>query len=61
MTTDHILTVREAFPCSINTLINSSNHNPIKGAQALSCAMISDLTAFRLPSAEHSWCVLVKN
>lgn len=60
MTTDHILTVREAFACSINTLITSSCHNPIKGAQALSCAMISDLTAFRLPSAEHSWCVLVK-
>ncbi|XP_066260425.1 uncharacterized protein prd1 [Euwallacea similis] len=59
MTSDHILTVREAFPCSISTLFfPKMNHEPIKGPQALSCAAITDLVAFRLPSAEQSWCVL---
>lgn len=60
MTSEHILTVREALPCNIGTLSNHKNHQPIKGPQALSCASISDITAFRLPSAEHSWCVLVR-
>jgi pleckstrin family protein M 2 len=60
MTTDHILTVREAFPCTISSLLPSKNqHQPIKGPQVLSCAAIVDLIAFRLPSAEQSWCVLV--
>ncbi|ENN77317.1 hypothetical protein YQE_06143, partial [Dendroctonus ponderosae] len=59
MTSDHILTVREAFPCSINSLLPAkTRHEPIKGPQALSCAAITDLIAFRLPSAEQSWCVL---
>jgi pleckstrin family protein M 2 len=59
MTTDHILTVREAFPCTISSLLPSKNqHQPIKGPQVLSCAAIVDLIAFRLPSAEQSWCVL---
>lgn len=58
MTSDHILTVREALPY---TLFDSpSQHKPLKGPQALSCAAIADITAFRLPSAEHSWCVLVR-
>ncbi|KAK9869654.1 hypothetical protein WA026_003402 [Henosepilachna vigintioctopunctata] len=60
MTTDHILTVREAFPCIPKSLLpeNVGNHEPIKGSQALSCAAIVDLVAFRLPSAEQSWCIL---
>lgn len=59
MTSDHILTVREAFPCNIlSTSLPNSEHVPIKGATTLCCAAISDITAFRLPSAEHSWCVL---
>ncbi|XP_018577712.1 uncharacterized protein LOC108916016 [Anoplophora glabripennis] len=59
MTSDHILTVREAFPCMITSLLpTKSQHDPIKGTQALSCASIIDLTSFRLPSAEQSWCVL---
>lgn len=58
MTSDHILTVREALPCTL--FDNPSQHKPLKGHQALSCAAISDITAFRLPSAEHSWCVLVR-
>lgn len=60
MTSDHILTVREAFSSTINSLLPlRSKHEPIKGAQALSCASIIDLTAFRLPSSEQSWCILV--
>ncbi|XP_018319381.1 uncharacterized protein LOC108732885 [Agrilus planipennis] len=55
MTGEHILTVREAFPYTIN---NGSSHQPIKGTQVLSCASISDLTALRLPSAEQSWSIL---
>lgn len=59
MTSDHILAVREAFPCNIlSNSLPKSEHTPIKGASTLSCAAISDITAFRLPSAEHSWCVL---
>ncbi|XP_044266203.1 uncharacterized protein LOC123012390 [Tribolium madens] len=59
MTSDHILTVREAFPCTVSSLLPPKNqHQPIKGPQVLSCAAISDLVAFRLPSAEQSWCVL---
>ncbi|XP_072376863.1 uncharacterized protein prd1 [Diabrotica undecimpunctata] len=59
MTSEHILTVREAFPNILNSLLTSrSHHEPIKGTQALSCASIVDLTAFRLPSAEQSWCIL---
>ncbi|EFA03830.1 uncharacterized protein prd1 [Tribolium castaneum] len=59
MTSDHILTVREAFPCTVSSLLPSKNqHQPIKGPQVLSCAAIIDLVAFRLPSAEQSWCVL---
>lgn len=60
MTYDHILMVREAFPCTLNFAKHMRSHNPIKGTQALSCAAISDITAFRLPSAEHSWCILVR-
>lgn len=56
MTSDHILTVREAMPCTF--FATPLQHQPIKGPQVLSCAGISDITAFRLPSAEHSWCVL---
>ncbi|XP_017774358.1 PREDICTED: uncharacterized protein LOC108561080 isoform X2 [Nicrophorus vespilloides] len=56
MTNEHILTVREAFPCSI--IDSKSTHDPIKGAQAISCAAISDIVSFRLPSAEQSWCIL---
>ncbi|KAJ8920684.1 hypothetical protein NQ315_004823 [Exocentrus adspersus] len=59
MTSDHILTVREAFPCMVNSLLPAkSQHDPIKGTRALSCASIIDLTSFRLPSAEQSWCIL---
>ncbi|CAG9765968.1 unnamed protein product [Ceutorhynchus assimilis] len=58
MTSEHILTVREAFPCSISSLLPVTKHEPIKGPQALSCAAISDLVTFRLPSAEQSWCIL---
>ncbi|KAL3283510.1 hypothetical protein HHI36_006649 [Cryptolaemus montrouzieri] len=59
MTTDHILTVREAFPCTVRSLLPDNNsHDPIKGPQALSCAAILDLVSFRLPSAEQSWCIL---
>lgn len=61
LTSEHILTVREAFPFTINSLLPAcGRHDPIKGAQALSCAAISDLTSFRLPSAEQSWCILVR-
>lgn len=60
ITSDHILTVREALPCAMSSLIGSEDrHQPIAGPQILSCASIPDITAFRLPSAEHSWCVLV--
>ncbi|XP_022918977.2 uncharacterized protein [Onthophagus taurus] len=58
LTSEHILAVREAFPCNISSAISKGMHEPIKGAQALSCAAISDITAFRLPSAEQSWCIL---
>nr|CAH7761794.1 unnamed protein product [Callosobruchus chinensis] len=59
MTSEHILTVREAFSFTVTTLLPPrSKHDPIKGAQALSCACIVDLTSFRLPSAEQSWCIL---
>ncbi|CAG9825381.1 unnamed protein product [Phaedon cochleariae] len=59
MTTDHILTVREAFPSTLNVIPNSNSpHDPAKGTQALSCAAIVDLVTFRLPSAEQSWCIL---
>lgn len=60
MTGQHVLTVREAFPCMVSSLIDpKTNHEPIKGPRALSCAAITDLVSFRLPSAEQSWCVLV--
>lgn len=60
MTSDHILMVREAFPCGINSsLVFREEHQPIKGMQALSCASIGDIIAFRLPCAEQSWCILV--
>ncbi|KAF7283348.1 hypothetical protein GWI33_000859 [Rhynchophorus ferrugineus] len=59
MTNEHVLTVREAFPCTVNSLLPPrSKHEPIKGPLALSCAAITDLVAFRLPSAEQSWCIL---
>ncbi|XP_050309499.1 uncharacterized protein LOC126745604 isoform X2 [Anthonomus grandis grandis] len=59
MTSEHVLTVREAFPCTISSLLPPrGQHEPIKGPQALSCAAISDLVSFRLPSAEQSWCIL---
>ncbi|KAJ8949469.1 hypothetical protein NQ314_008226 [Rhamnusium bicolor] len=59
MTSDHILTARETFHCMINSLLPSrSQHEPMKGTQALSCASIVDLTSFRLPSSEQSWCIL---
>lgn len=56
MTSEQIILVREAFSC--NLLSNDEEHNPIKGPQVLSCAAISDLTSFKLPSAEQSWCIL---
>lgn len=59
MTSEHIITVREAFPCNISSSVTKGYHEPIKGAHALSCASISNITAFRLPSAEQSWCILV--
>nr|XP_023023284.1 uncharacterized protein LOC111511501 [Leptinotarsa decemlineata] len=59
LTNDHILTVREVFPHTINFMPNlACQHEPDKGIQALSCASILDLTSFRLPSAEQSWCIL---
>ncbi|KAG5888921.1 hypothetical protein JTB14_019417 [Gonioctena quinquepunctata] len=59
LTSDHILTVREVFPYTINFATASMRqHEPEKGIQALSCASIVDLTSFRLPSAEQSWCIL---
>lgn len=60
MTSEHVLTVRETFPNILNNVLTSCNqHEPIKETQALSCASIVDLTSFRLPSAEQSWCILV--
>lgn len=62
ITGEHVLTIREALPCVMTSLFSSiEKHGPIKGPQVLSCASISDMTAFRLPSAEHSWCVLVSD
>ncbi|KAK5646949.1 hypothetical protein RI129_005413 [Pyrocoelia pectoralis] len=59
MTSDHILSVREAFPCTLSSSLSLRDvHQPIKGAQALSCAAIADITSFRLPCAEQSWCIL---
>ncbi|XP_060517658.1 uncharacterized protein LOC132696694 [Cylas formicarius] len=58
MTSEHILTVREAFPHTITTGLSKKFHEPLKGPQALSCAAIVDLISFRLPSAEQSWCIL---
>ncbi|KAF5281278.1 hypothetical protein FQA39_LY05164 [Lamprigera yunnana] len=59
MTNDHILSVREAFPCTFSSSLGLREvHQPIKGTQALSCAAIADITAFRLPCAEQSWCIL---
>lgn len=60
MTTEHILTVREAFPCTVQSLFSDDlEQELINGPQALSCASILDLVSFRLPSAEQSWCILV--
>lgn len=52
LSNQHILTMREKFP--------NGNHLTTTDfkAQALSCANISDLTAFRIPLAEQSWCIL---
>ncbi|XP_044752613.1 uncharacterized protein LOC123312313 [Coccinella septempunctata] len=59
MTTEHILTVREAFPCTLQTLfLDELEQELMNGTQALSCASILDLVSFRLPSAEQSWCIL---
>lgn len=59
MTTEHILTVREAFPCTVQSLLlDEMEQELIRGPQALSCASILDLVSFRLPSAEQSWCIL---
>ncbi|KAL1497160.1 hypothetical protein ABEB36_008165 [Hypothenemus hampei] len=59
MTNDHILTVREAFSSGLPSLVPPKTlHEPEKGPQILSCASITDLVSFRLPSAEQSWCVL---
>ncbi|KAF5277776.1 hypothetical protein FQR65_LT03756 [Abscondita terminalis] len=59
MSSDHILCIREAFPCSLSSSLGMKDlHQPIKGAQAVSCAAIADITAFRLPCAEQSWCIL---
>lgn len=52
ITTDHLVTVRESFEFE-NV---ESDKNAIK---ALSYAAISDLTAFKIPLAAQSWCVLV--
>lgn len=60
MTSDHILTVREVFPSSVASLLPPNfKEESVKGPQALSCAAIADLVAFRLPSSEQSWCILV--
>lgn len=60
MTNDHILTVREVFPCMLNSFFSTKiQEESFTEAQTLSCASIADLTAFRLPSAEQSWCILV--
>ncbi|XP_030758384.1 uncharacterized protein LOC115884070 isoform X2 [Sitophilus oryzae] len=59
MTGHHILTIRESFPSTVNLFLpQRSKHEPIQGPQALSCAAITDLLSFRLPSAEQSWCVM---
>lgn len=53
LSNQHILTMREKFPNGSNLTATDFK------AQALSCANISDLTAFRIPLAEQSWCILV--
>ncbi|CAG9853881.1 unnamed protein product [Phyllotreta striolata] len=59
ITSEHVLTVREAFPAILNgPSISCDQQNAVKSAQALSCASIVDLMAFRLPSTEQSWCLL---
>ncbi|XP_043283089.1 pleckstrin homology domain-containing family M member 2 [Venturia canescens] len=44
-TTRHLLTMKEVFPGT-------------QRGQTLSCASVEDLTAFRVPLAQQSWCIL---
>lgn len=45
-TTRHLLTMKEVFPGT-------------QRGQTISCASVEDLTAFRVPLAQQSWCILV--
>ncbi|XP_034945918.1 uncharacterized protein prd1 isoform X1 [Chelonus insularis] len=44
-TTKHLIAMKEAFPGT-------------QREQTLSCASVEDLTAFRVPLAQQSWCIL---
>ncbi|XP_074109615.1 pleckstrin homology domain-containing protein pruning defect 1 isoform X2 [Cotesia typhae] len=44
-TTKHLVTIKEVFPGT-------------QRGQTLSCATVEDLTAFRVPLAQQSWCIL---
>ncbi|XP_046741434.1 pleckstrin homology domain-containing family M member 2 isoform X2 [Diprion similis] len=44
-TTGHLIAMKEAFPGT-------------QRGQTLSCACVQDLTAFRVPLAQQSWCIL---
>ncbi|KAF7994838.1 hypothetical protein HCN44_004310 [Aphidius gifuensis] len=45
VTTGHLITMKEVFPGT-------------QRGETLSCALIEDLTAFRMPLAQQSWCIL---
>lgn len=45
-TTNHLVAMKEVFPGT-------------QRGQTLSCASVEDLTAFRVPLAQQSWCILV--
>lgn len=47
VTTKHLVAMKEVFP-------------GIQRGQTLSCASVEDLTAFRVPLAQQSWCILVR-
>ncbi len=46
VTSKHLVTMKEVFPGT-------------RRGQTLSCASIEDLSAFRVPPAQPSWCILV--
>lgn len=46
-TTGHLVTMKEVFPGT-------------QRGETLSCASVDDLTAFRMPLAQQSWCILVR-